>query len=280
MPWTSIVRAGFTPILDSPDQHNEPNLLGTNPFPGNLNPLVLETLYGEQNLRRVDDSQDHRFRHTGNMAVAEIVAKFSGVSERFGFLRDDGNLMTVLQARDRRGSGYHPEVFSSSGSSGMIDPAESGEVFVVGMRDIPAWSLPRLNLTGSDQLVTFEIIGNVGHPENSIGDFVLGFEDTPPNYGTLTYDGDFQDMVVELSGVALVPEPGGILLTWIGIVVCFVCRGIRVRYFSIPIYLAGSSSGYQKLNCPNCLFINNPARIENAGSSPESVGRQVAFGRI
>ncbi len=221
----TAVEAGFTPILDSPDRHNEPNLLGANPFPGNLNPSALEILYGEQNLQRIDDANDHFFRHTSNGAVAKIVAKFSGVTERFGFLRSDGNLMSVLQVRDRRGSGYFPEVFSSPGSSGIIDPAASGEIFVVGIRDLRAWSLPRINLTGADQMVTFEIVDNVGFPDNAVGSFVLAFEDTPPDYPNLTFDGDFQDLVVELSGVELVPEPGGMALIWLFVSVSIaLCR--------------------------------------------------------
>ncbi len=64
----AFASGALTPIFDSPDQHNEPNLFGINPFLGNPNPSVLETLYGESNLRRVDDSYDRAFRHTGIQA--------------------------------------------------------------------------------------------------------------------------------------------------------------------------------------------------------------------
>lgn len=196
--------AALTTILDSPDIHNEPNLLGVNPYPGNPSVSVLETLYGESNLRRVDDDLDVYFVYTEAVATAKMVAKFSGVTDRFGYLRSDGVLQGVLRAQDRRGSGYMPETFSPLG---VLDPAETGPVFLMGMRDGPASSLPSANLTGADQMVTFEIVGVVGHPDNVVGNYVLAFEDTPPNYGTTTYDGDFQDLVVEVSGVVPVPEP-------------------------------------------------------------------------
>jgi hypothetical protein len=50
-------------------------------------------------------------------------------------------------------------------------------------------------------MVTFEIIGNDGHPNNAIGSFVVGFEYFPAD------DLDFQDVVYELSGVTALPEP-------------------------------------------------------------------------
>src|SRR5262245_23284961 len=73
----SVTSAAFTPISNSPDEFNEPNLLGINPYPGNLNPSVLSTLYGENNLRRVDDSFDTGFRHTGTSATVKPVARFN-----------------------------------------------------------------------------------------------------------------------------------------------------------------------------------------------------------
>jgi hypothetical protein len=196
--------AALTSILDAVDRHDEPNLLGVNPHPGNPTVSVLEFLYGEGNLRRVDDASDTLFRYTAPTATVRMVAKFSGVTERFGYRQADGSLQTILQARDRRGSGYFPATF---GAVGMLDPAETGAIVTLGMRDLAAFSQPNLNRTGADQLVTFEIVDAVGHPQNAIGSYVLAFEDTPPNFGSLTYDGDFQDLVVEVSGVVPIPEP-------------------------------------------------------------------------
>jgi hypothetical protein len=46
------VRGALTTIVDSPDIYDEPNLIGMNPYAGNLNPSVLESLYGEANVVR------------------------------------------------------------------------------------------------------------------------------------------------------------------------------------------------------------------------------------
>lgn len=46
-----VTQAALTAINDSPDFYDEPNLIGDNPYPENANPSVLETLYGESNLR-------------------------------------------------------------------------------------------------------------------------------------------------------------------------------------------------------------------------------------
>ena len=69
--------AALTVIKDAPDQFNEPNLIGINPFPNNLNPSVLETLYGENNLGRIDDSFDVAFQQTGSVATVKAVARFN-----------------------------------------------------------------------------------------------------------------------------------------------------------------------------------------------------------
>jgi hypothetical protein len=67
--------------------------------------------------------------------------------------------------------------------------------------------------------VTSEIIDNVGHPNNRIGNYVVGFEIFPND------DLDFQDVVYELSGVTAVPEPGGALLILVGTLI----PAVRIR---------------------------------------------------
>jgi hypothetical protein len=50
-------------------------------------------------------------------------------------------------------------------------------------------------------LVTFEIVGVAGHPNNQIGNYVLAWELFPNT------DMDYQDVVFELSGAVPVPVP-------------------------------------------------------------------------
>jgi hypothetical protein len=202
-------RAAFTPIGDAPAQYLEPNLVGVNPYPFNLNPSVLETLYGEANLRRIDDDLDRRFAHTGTAATMKVVAKFSGIGNQIGFFPPGStSLHAVLRFRDSRYVGYNPEVVVSSSTKGIIDPAVSGLIFPLGLHRTVT-SIPGRNTSGLDQMVTFEIIGAIGHPNNVIGNYVVAFEDNPKN------DVDYQDVIAELSGVVPVPEPaGGTLTAW------------------------------------------------------------------
>jgi hypothetical protein len=201
---TALASAAFTPIFDSPDEHNEPNLLGINPFLGNPNPSVLETLYGESNLRRVDDSFDHAFRHTGSQASVKAVARFNNPSilDRIAFYKPStDSWQTVLEFQRNLVNSQFPVgyVLPTLGT-GLIPRADSGPVFELRSR-AQITSNPSKNPSGHDVLVTFEIIGNEGRPSNQIGNYVLAWEIFPTN------DLDYQDNVFELNGAVPVPEP-------------------------------------------------------------------------
>jgi hypothetical protein len=221
--WVALpvsLQAALTTINHSPDASNEPSLVGVNPFPGNLSPSVLETLYGEENLRRVDDSQDVAFRHTGAEASVTAVARFNNpsVQERFAFFNPTtGSWRNVLDfARVPPNFQYPVGYAVPTMGSGLIPLAESGAVFKVraGAR---AASAPSENIAGQDMMVAFEIIGADGRPNNKIGNYVVGFEFFPDD------DRDFQDVVYQLSGVAPVPEPATVFL-WLLATFCGVGR--------------------------------------------------------
>ena len=205
----STTAADFTPIADSPDRHDEPNLIGVNPFPGNPNPSVLETLYGETNLRRVNDSLDLAFRHTGDEATAKAVARFNNpsIEEQLTYFNPELVVGGLVLRFDRVPPnfffpvGYDPP----TAGTGLIPRAASGDVFELRIAARTS-SNPAINAHSQDKMVTFEIIGTEGHPENQVGDYVIGWE-----YFTLD-DFDFQDVVFELSGVIPVPEPAAWLL--------------------------------------------------------------------
>lgn len=194
----------FTPIYDA-HYLDEPNLIGVNSFPGHLAPSVLETLYGEANLRRVDDRDDVAFRHTGVEATVTTVAHFGGRGGMALFFMPNRqplvlnpHLITSFVAPSV--GGYRPVV-----PAGVIPLAESGLVFGL-QADSSGYSDPALNQFAFDRLVTFEIIGNVGRPANVVGNYVLGW-DLPSNR-----DGDYQDLVYEISSAKPIPEPTSWLL--------------------------------------------------------------------
>jgi len=196
--------AAPTPISNSPDNNDEPNLIGTNPFPGNLNPSVLETLYGELNVARIDDLQDTRFIHTGSGASVKAAARFTISAAPLGFFPN--------------GTGSFVPVFTMGGNNyavtggGVLDPVDTGPSFTLALRfggtlynSNPAANVPHPNII--DHLVTYQIVGNSGHPNNAIGAYVLAWE-----VGGSNTDNDYQDLVYEISGVSPVPEPTSLLL--------------------------------------------------------------------
>ena len=197
---TTDVLAALTPVQDSPDSFNEPNLVGVNPFPGNSNPSILETLYGESNVVRVDDDLDRFFVHAGTTASVKAVAKFVGLSNpQFGYFPNGST--TFVSLFTLGGSGYGVT------GSGQIDIAASGATFATSARfagsifsSDPAANPVFPNIV--DHLVTYRIVGNAGHPSNSLGAYVLGWE-----YSGSNTDNDYQDVVFEMNGVSAVPEP-------------------------------------------------------------------------
>lgn len=204
----SAVLAALTIISDSPDQADEPNLIGLNPFPNNVNPSVLETLYGENNLDRVDDSLDTAFRQTGDMATVKAVARFNNpsIQESFRYLNLNTDVartalmihQTAMPSGRRSPVGYNP----ATDLAGLISMADSGPVFEV---QVAGSSNPAKNFAGQDKMVTFRISGANGHPNNQIGNYVLAWEYFSND------DLDYQDVVFEISGVVPVPEPSALL---------------------------------------------------------------------
>jgi hypothetical protein len=200
----SASQAALTPILDSPDRWDEPNLIGVNPFPLNPNPSILETLYGESNLRRVDDSRDLAFRHTASQASVKAVARFNNptLEERILYSSPLRAIWPIALRFERVPPnfnypfGYMPPAVGS----GIIPLSDSGEVFEVWLASY-SYSKPSKNTGGQDKMVTFEIVGNVGRPANAVGNYVIAFEAFPND------DLDFNDVVFELGGVTPVAEP-------------------------------------------------------------------------
>jgi hypothetical protein len=201
---SAATQAALTTILDSPDQFNEPNLIGVNPFPFNPNPSILQTLYGESNLRRVNDSHDVAFRHTGSQASVKAVARFNNpsIEERFTYSSPSGASWPIALRFERvpPSFGYPVGYTLPTTGSGIIPLADSGEFFEVRLASY-SYSDPSKNFGGQDKMVTFEITGNVDRPANQIGNFVLAFE-------VFTNDDlDFNDVVFELGGVTPIAEP-------------------------------------------------------------------------
>jgi hypothetical protein len=215
--------AAFTPIQNALDETDEPNLIGINPYPDNLNPSVIETLYGEHNVVRVNDLFDGTFYFTDQVATVKAVAQFA----------QTGNEIRVGSVQSRRtvnltswGTGTQGYRLPEFPTATITDRARFGESFYFELagRDGRIFSEAELNPAASDQVVTYRIVGNDGFPTNPIGSYVLAWEIELRPGG----DSDFQDVVLELSGVTLaVPEPstGATVALAILVVVTWRIRG-------------------------------------------------------
>jgi len=160
---------------------------------------IMDTVYGAGNFTRVDDSTDVAW--AGLNGVINFKAIYAGNS----------------QALFTAGLGGSPEstvILSSPGSTAGITPSRDGNIATFTPAAQPflfldksggtlAYSDSALSTSLADRMVTFAVTGYM----NS-GSFVA-FADGP-HYVIAFEDGtdfDFNDLVVEVQGVAPVPEP-------------------------------------------------------------------------
>lgn len=291
--WTAVVMlsglrpagAGYTEILDSPDALDERNLVGTNPYPGNPGTSLLQLLYGEKNLHRVNDSLDQLWYYPGGGAASvSTVAGYNRTPVECGFFGSSGvgpfeSLLTLSAyspdlilgdvdtdgavtmrdgidvldylfasgdplasecAADVNGDaalnladpvtilerlfGSPPDEFWTDApdwhaycplrqQSAPLGASQTGTLFALGYRsDAGTFSSRQQdNPRRVDHMVTYEIVGDVGHPGNVVGSYVVAWEG-----GLAGGDRDYQDTVLELHGVAPVPEPSALVLVATG----------------------------------------------------------------
>jgi hypothetical protein len=217
----STAKATLTTIQTS----NEPALSGAGG--------ILDQLYGLENLTRVQDNGsvepvDQYWTFTGEKATITGRAKYAGFPHQFGILAgDSGWDYDIGITTGAKKSGLYGE------AKGMPIPSvtrtsagEMGtELFRFGLR-LPSkrgyiWSsVPTDNQTmpggfagdGSDHMVTWQITGNTGHERNRIGSYVLAWEDLDAASKLGSYDADYNDLVVEVSGAMPIPEPASMSL--------------------------------------------------------------------
>ena len=157
----------------------------------------------------------YAFRHIGAAASVTAVASFNNPSldDRLRFFNPVTDFSRVVHGFSRvPPTGQFPVGYNPATQfSNPIPIADSGPVFELGLSS-GRRSNPIRNAMYQDMMVTFEIIGNAGHPNNQIGNFVVGWEAFPND------DLDFQDVVYEISGAMPVPEPLSLLLVDCGCV--------------------------------------------------------------
>ncbi len=179
---------------------------------GDTSHKVLERYY--KSFTRIDDSADQIWHSLGNGGVY-VVAKFAGYMNALGYSTDPVTGLPIITLAADQG-GNVDAVFKTA-SLGLGD----GTVFVWTIQGIGQgytyYSLPALNPGGLDRMVTFrvgEIWNDPAHHE--LGSYIP----TDPTYVVcfedLT-DFDYQDLVVEVHGVAPIPEPLTLISALVGV---------------------------------------------------------------
>jgi len=177
-----------------------------NPAPsGELDLLsILNKLYGLANVQRIEDGPfpgDQIWLNLDGGATA--TAKYSAYDQTFGYIPGEsgGTFVPLFTAT----GGLYP--IHGSGVGGTIP----GGVSVFRFGDDPSGAPLRSsresdNTSGNDHMVTWLITGG-----QSAGNYAIAWEDLDLG------DADYNDLVVEVSGVSPVPEASTLILFGAGL---------------------------------------------------------------
>ena len=145
---------------------------------------ILDTLYGLENIKRINDDVDQIWKNLNGGAKA--VAKFAGATQELGFLDSNDIFNSVFTVT---GNG-----FDVSGEGDLPDSTILPIFRWATMSNGLFSSKPSDNSDSLDHMVTWLITDGP-----SKGSYALGWEDLP-GLG----DQDYQDLVVEITNA--IPE--------------------------------------------------------------------------
>lgn len=195
---------------------------GSGPSP---NAGIMEYLYG--NFTRVNDANDIQW--TGIQIGVSLDAAYAGASQSLFITAPVGSNISS----EMLGSSSSSSVPSRSSNIVLFTPGSQPFLFLDEANGNMAYSDPTLN-SGKDRMVTFAVTGYMSDPGKADNVFTT-FADGTTHYVIAFEDGndnDYNDFVVELSGVSPVPEPrtiiaGAFLLLPLGISALKILRKAR-----------------------------------------------------
>ena len=162
---------------------------------------IMEYLYGS-GYTRVDDSSDIQWVGTSGNASMEAI--YAGANQSLYSTALDGSDQQQINIDTTHTIGAP----SRTAPIVAFSPTPQPFLFLDIANGNYAYSSPALSSGGVDRMVTFLITGYMSDPGNADNQFV-NFTDGP-HYVIAFEDGsdfDFNDLVVEVKGVAPVPEP-------------------------------------------------------------------------
>ena len=164
---------------------------------------VMEYLYGTGNFARVDDSSDIQW--IGSPGGASFEAVYAGASQALYTAGLSGSPISSTPILTASGNYATPV---RTGSFVAINPVSQPFLFLDEANGNYAYSDPALSSGGVDRMITFAVTGYLTTP--GTGSSWTAFSDGTTHYVIAFEDGtdmDYNDLVVEVSGVAPVPEP-------------------------------------------------------------------------
>ncbi|MBN1845613.1 MAG: hypothetical protein JW810_08015 [Sedimentisphaerales bacterium] len=195
---------------------------------------ILDTLYGLENLIRIEDADadpiDQVWTVADHQDSIQVTgrAKYAGYPLQFGWLAGES------------GWDFNPLITTGANQSGLYGQAKGmpiqsvtrtlsagdlSDTFRFGLRlqnqKGYTWSSAPADNTqlekgipgdGLDHMTTWQITGNAGFAGNQVGNFVFAWEDLPADNRFYNFDGDYNDLVVEVASVRPIPEPASITL--------------------------------------------------------------------
>lgn len=188
-----------TVILPSP---NEPDLIASGG--------ILDNIFGLGNLQRIDDDLDQYWNVIADEVSVTAVAKYAGFTQHFGFIDANDDFTSLL---------YVPYMNSQTNTFTIAD---SGSPFRFGLD--PSGS-PLFSSDPADNVFCgwFHCSNPYDHMVSWLitdgeyaGDYVVAWEDLKK-----LGDRDYNDLVVRVSGVTVVPVPAAAWLFGAGLLTLY-----------------------------------------------------------